>query len=211
MVGYSQINLQNILNRTFNEGSQKGEDKAKEIISSFSCPFNDDIEYFLHNKAIEFSKQGLAKTHLVFAPHQGKNVLVGYYTLCANKYFIISDKNIKSNMRSRLKKFAIHDVKLKQFSISAPLIAQLGKNFTNNYNTLITGDDLLQMACNKIDVLQQELGGKLTYLECENNQYLIQFYENNGFINMGERTMDKNESHSKENKALIQMIKYTKR
>lgn len=46
MIGYSQINLQDILNRTFDEGNQKGEEKAKEIPSSFSCPFNEDIEDF---------------------------------------------------------------------------------------------------------------------------------------------------------------------
>lgn len=168
------------------------------------------LRIFLHNKAIEFSKQGLAKTHLIFAPYKGKNVLVGYYTLCANKYFIISNKKLSSSLCRRLKKFAIYDDKLKQYSISAPLIAQLGKNFTNGYNELITGNDLLKMACDKIDILQQELGGKITYLECEDNQKLIQFYESNGFVNMGKRTDDSNSSQITSDNELIKMIKYRK-
>lgn len=31
-----------------------GEDKTKEILSSFSCPLNADVEKFLKHKAIEF-------------------------------------------------------------------------------------------------------------------------------------------------------------
>lgn len=36
------------------------------------------------------------------------------------------------------------------FVIVAPLIAQLGKNYANGYNKLITGDELLAMALEKL-------------------------------------------------------------
>lgn len=39
-----------------------GEDKTKSILADFSCPLNRDVENFLKFKAIEFSKQSIAKT-----------------------------------------------------------------------------------------------------------------------------------------------------
>ena len=44
-----------------------GEDQTQAILADYSCPINTDIEDFLHRNAILFAKQGLAKTHLVFA------------------------------------------------------------------------------------------------------------------------------------------------
>lgn len=210
MTGYTQINLQDILDSTFDEDRQSGEDKAREILSAFSCPLNAEIEDFLHNKAIEFSRQGIAKTHLVFASHQKSTVLVGFYALHANKFFTISDKGMSKNLRRRFSKFGIYDNNLKQFCISAPLIAQLGKNYTNGYNRLISGNDLLKLACDKINIFQKEFGGKITYLECEENSKLIQFYESNGFVNIGTRPKEDRESGLIKSDSLIQMIKYTK-
>ena len=52
MSGYLGINLSDIL-----LDSELGEEAAKKLLSSFSCPLNPDVEYFLHNTAIEFTKQ----------------------------------------------------------------------------------------------------------------------------------------------------------
>ena len=56
---FVQINLSDLLD-------QLGEDNVKEILSSFSCPLNSDVESFLKYKAVEFSKRGFSKTHIVF-------------------------------------------------------------------------------------------------------------------------------------------------
>lgn len=56
---YIQINLSDLL-------EQLGEDEVKEILSSFSCPINADVENFLKERAVEFSKRQFSKTHLVF-------------------------------------------------------------------------------------------------------------------------------------------------
>lgn len=208
--GYKQINLQDILNTEFEEEKKSGEAKAKEIISTFSCPLNPDIEDFLKNKSIEFSKQGIAKTHLVFSSFKEKPVLVGYYALASNKSFVVADKKLSSKFRKRLKKFALYDPALKQYSVSAPLIAQLSKNFTNGYNKLIPGNDLLKMACDKIEIYQNEIGGKILYLECEDIPALIDFYKSNGFVPFGEREREKSEENLIKSKKLIQLFKYRK-
>ena len=46
-----------------------GEGRTKEILSEFSCPLNKDVEFFLHCKAIEFARQGIAQTQLVATIH----------------------------------------------------------------------------------------------------------------------------------------------
>lgn len=56
---FVQMNLSEVI-------SELGEGDAKHILSSFSCPLNLDVENFLKTKAIEFSKRGFSKTHLVY-------------------------------------------------------------------------------------------------------------------------------------------------
>ncbi len=53
----------------------------------------NDVEYFLHQKAIEFEKAALATTHLLFSSYKDKSMLVGYFSL-ANKSLIMSKKII---------------------------------------------------------------------------------------------------------------------
>ena len=48
-MGYKIINLKDIYNSL-------GEGKTKEILKEYRCEINNDVEYFLKEKAIEFSK-----------------------------------------------------------------------------------------------------------------------------------------------------------
>lgn len=185
-----------------------GEEKAIAILSDFSCPVNSDIEYFLRSKAIEFEKQGLSATHLVFLSQRSQNILIGYYTL-TTKAFNITEAAISKNLSKRISKFATYDKELNSYFLPAPLLAQLGKNFNNEYNRLITGDELLKMAVDDVKLIQQMMGGKILYLECENKSKLLEFYENNGFVRFADRKLDRDESNI-DSKYLVQMLRYLK-
>ena len=200
MTGYFQTNLQDML-------TELGEQKTREIISNFTCLYNEDVDYFLKTKAIEFSKQSLSKTFLVFASYKDEPVLVGYYSL-ANKAIHISKKEISKTLQKRISKFAQYDNGAKRYITPSLLIAQLGKNYFNGYNKLITGDELLKMACDRIKTIQHLIGGKIAYLECEDKEKLINFYSDNGFVNFGKRALDKEESGKLQGRYLIQMLKY---
>jgi len=201
MKGYNLVNLFEMINIF-------GEDKAKELLSNFYCPLNLDVEKFITGgKAIEFSKQRIAATHLVFTSYKKSPVLVGYFTL-TNKFLKIDKKALSKNMQKRITKFAQYDPDFKKYELSAPLIAQMGKNFYNDYDKLISGDDLLQMACDKVENTQIELGGKVVYLECEDVQKLVEFYERHGFFKFGKRELDPDEEELFEGKYLLQMLKY---
>ncbi|MDR1185791.1 MAG: hypothetical protein LBK67_13510 [Coriobacteriales bacterium] len=77
----------------------------------------------------------------------------------------------------------------------------MGKNYDRNLNKLLDGDDLLKIACGKVAAIQRELGGTLTYIECENSPRLVEFYARNDF-----RIISSGELASQEN--LIQMIRW---
>ena len=200
MVGYKIINLSDMI-------SELEEDRVKSMLLKYSCPYNDDIEYFLHTKAIEFSKQGLTRTHLVYTSYKAEKVMIGYFSLC-NKYISVDKKALSKTLAKRISKFGLYDQRLKKQLISAPLIAQIGKNYTNGYNNLITGDELLKMACDYVREVQDVIGGKIVYLECEDIDKLKDFYSHNGFVEFGTRSLDKDETERLNGNYLVQMLKY---
>lgn len=200
MAGYKIINLLDIV-------SELGEDRGREILCEFSCPLNNDIENFLKDKAIVFAQQSIAQTHLVFSEYKNTLVLVGYFTL-ASKYIKIGKAALSKNLQKRISKFCQYDVEQKCYIASAPLIAQLGKNYANGYNKLISGDELLKMACDNIRDSQRIVGGKMAYLECEDVEKLKEFYSSNGFVQFGKRKLDRDETWDLKGEYLIQMLKY---
>ena len=199
MIGFKIINLKIMV-------EEIGEEPTKKLLSNFSCPLNQDVETFLRQKAIEFSKQGLSQTHLVFASYKNNPELVGYFCL-ANKYITVQRSSLSKTLRKRISKFSTLDKNIDAYCLSAPLIAQLGKNYAKELNLLITGKELLQMACQKVSAIQLDLGGKFAYLECEDKPKLIQFYTANGFFEFDKRPLDRDETNI-DGDYLVQMLKY---
>ena len=137
-----------------------------------------------------------------------KPVMVGYFTL-ANKTISVSTKKLSNTSKRRIGKFAVYYPQIRKYVLSAPLIAQIGKNYTNGYNKLISGDELLGIACDKVKAVQYDLGGRYVYLECEDKPVLLEFYNRNGFCDFDERPLDKEETEFS-GEYLIQMLKYLK-
>lgn len=200
MPGYTQVRLKEML-------EEYGEEKIKNLLSDFYCPLNTDVQEFIIHKAIEFDKQSIAATHLVFASYQSKPILVGYFSL-ANKNFHISLNNVSSSLKQRIRRFGEYIPELKLYCISAPLIGQIGKNYRNGCNKLITGAELLKMACDEISAVQLSIGGKFVYLECEDKPKLIDFYESYGFREFNKRKLDRDEIDTISGSYLVQMLRY---
>lgn len=199
MIGYAIFQLDDLI-------KQLGEDMVKDILSSFSCNLNRDVEKFLSEKAMLFSRQSLSKTHLVFTSKNDRRVLIGYFTL-AQKTINITRSALSRTLKDRLKKFCQFDPVIKEYILPTPLIGQIGKNYTDGNNELISGDELLTMALERIKIVQSIAGGKYAYLECEDNPYLLEFYGRNGFVNLGKRKLDWDESEFS-GTYLVQMLKY---
>lgn len=185
---YVQINLSDMV-------TQIGENETKCILSNFSCPRNKDVENFLKDKAIEFSKRNFSKTHLVFwvTDNGTERELVGYYTI-ASKWISVDRNSVTSKEARKLREHGIFEEKTNKYIVSAPLIGQLGKNFTDGNDTLISGSELLNLAIEKVRMVQREVGGRFVYLECEDNKKLLDFYQNNNFKVFGKRKLDGDET-----------------
>ena len=202
MTGFIQVNLSDIV-------EELGENRTKTILADFSCPLNSDVEYFLREKAIEFSKQGFSKTHLVFASYKGEKKLVGYYAL-ASKSIQVSKEVLSKTMQKRMARFGTYNAEIKQYILPTILIAQLGKNYTDGMDKLIAGSDLLNMACDEVRRVQKSIGGKFVYLECEDKNKLRNFYKKSGFNEFGNRLLDKEEVGVLYGEYLLQLIRYLK-
>lgn len=197
-MGYKIIKLKNIYNNL-------GETETKKILKEFKCELNKDVEYFLHEKAIEFSKQGIAETFIVMSQYKKRELIVGYFST-TNKAINIKKMNLSATKKKRILKFAKYDKEYKTYSVALPLIGQIGKNYNNEYNKLITGDMLLKLACDKIKIAQDVLGGRYVYLECEDKPKLKEFYESNGFVCFGKRNLEKDERDKNSGDYLLQML-----
>lgn len=183
-----------------------GEDTADSILSDFSCPINQDIENFLKHRATIFAKQRIAMTHLVFSLPDPRPMLLGYFTL-TNKSVAVDAKSLNSNLRSRISRHGSYDDTLEKYVVPMPLIAQFGKNFTNSCNDLITGEELMSLALEKIQNVESEIGGCLTYIECEDKPELVRFYQNSKFVEFARRSIDQDET-GLSGHCLIQMLKF---
>lgn len=195
MTGYQIVNLLDIL-------AADGDVQTERHLQNFYCPYNGDVEDFLHNKAVTFAKQGISSVWLVFASFQEKWRLVGYFAL-ANKIFYLKSRKISNTLRKRLQKFATPD-----FELAMPLIGQLGKNYRDGYDKLITGDELLRLACDKVAEGHRIFGGRAVFVECEDVPALVRFYERNQFHVVGRRAPTREEHETFKGKPLIQLLRY---
>lgn len=197
-MAYKVINIKDIY-------KSLGEENTKDIIKNFECELNPDVEYFIKEKAIEFSKQDIAETFLVLAPYKNEMVIAGYFAI-TNKGISIKKSNLSKSKRKKLLKYSRFDNESKSYHIALPLIGQLGKNYHNGYNQLISGDVLLKLACDKVKEAQDILGGRFVFLECEDISKLKDFYESNGFVCFGKRNLERDEMERNSGKYLLQML-----
>ena len=198
-MSYNIISLEDICNSI-------DKNKVKKIISDFECDLNKDVETFFKDKAIEFCRQGITKTFIITSSFQNRQVIVAYFSI-ATKTVEVKKSLLNSKTRKRLSRFAVNDSSNFIFEIPLPLIGQLGKNYKNGYNKLISGDVLLKIACNKIKEAQKIVGGRFVYLECEDKQKLKEFYESNGFVCFGKRNLDRDERKTNTGEYLLQMLR----
>lgn len=180
-------------------------DNVKEILNQFECSLNKDVEFFIKEKAIEFLKLGISKTFLVTTSYKEKQVIVGYFAL-TDKVTKIKENSLSKTLSRRIKRFSRNEDIKNYYIVSLPLIGQLGKNFANNYNELISGDVLLKLACDKVKEAQQILGGKFVFIECEDKPKLRDFYESNGFVCFDKRNLEKDERDKNSGEYLLQML-----
>ena len=96
------------------------------------------------------------------------------------------------------------DEKTDTYTMSAYLIAQLGKNYAGGRDKEISGKALIELAWMMIEKAQYMFGGMVTFLEAENEEKLLSFYRDNRFSQFDTRqtASDTDESHE-----LVQLLR----
>ena len=157
--------------------SQIGEDKVRNKLKGFRSK-DKDIENFLINKAIFFEKISISSTYLIF---NYEKELAGYFSI-ANRSLILQKEDldiISKTLKKRLTKSASEN-KSGDYVINSFLLGQVGKNFNLEKNNL-TGNEILKIAYELLLEIRQKIRVKFIWLECQNNEKILNFYQNFGF------------------------------
>ncbi len=130
--------------------------------------------------------------------------MVGYFTITI-KTILIDATSFSNTVKRKIARVGEQNEHNGNYTLSAYLIAQLGKKYTDNANKRITGNQLLTLALEKIKELQYMAGGMVAFLEAEENTKLMRFYESeNGFIRFNTRLT---KSDVEKNHLLVQLLK----
>ena len=183
--------------------SQLGEDELNSILSEFSCERNLDVEFFLKSQAIDFTKKNQSVTYLVFSTEDAQ--LLGYFTLTI-KPITVNAESFSNTARRKLSRVSTLDEKEHTYSLAAYLIAQLGKNYTEGANDRISGAELLGLAMNQIELLQYQAGGMVVFLEANDIDKLISFYQTNKFQPFDKRAVDRKDWEPHEFVQLLRLL-----
>ena len=178
-----------------------GEPMLNRVLSGFSCPKNPDVERFLKKSAVEFAKKNQSVTYLVFSVESKE--LLGYFTL-AIKPLTVRGETVSNTTKRKLLRISEQDEKSDTYTMSAYLIAQLGKNYAGGRNKKITGKELVELAWTVIEDVQYMLGGMVAFLEAENEEKLLSFYRDNRFSQFDTRQTTSSEDEPHE---LVQLLR----
>lgn len=172
---YIVLNIREFLN---DDDQRLGEEKLKQLLSEFSCPLNPDVECFLKEQAIIFTKKHQAVTYLVLSLEDA--ALLGYFSITI-KPLVVKSEPFSNKVKRKLARFSKVDEQDQTYNLAAYLIAQLGKNFSIKAEERISGKELLEAAIRQTQMLQYQAGGMVTFVEAENKDKLLSFYESYGF------------------------------
>ena len=175
------------------------EKTVKEILKKFkSIPDTvtgevNDVEYFLHSKAIQFEKMAISTTHLIFSEYKEEDVLVGYFSV-ANKPLTMSKRNYNNLSSSQKRKLCQGGRKTESggYELNSYLIGQIGKNYSKEAleTKSITGKMILSLAYDTLLQAKMIVNATYVWLDCTDNPKLLNFYKSFGFTEINNYTSE---------------------
>lgn len=136
------------------------------LLRQFTSRKNDNLQDFIHNKAIDFEKRDQTRTFLFI--ENGK----------IQAFFSLTLKSLDARNLSNTTKKKLSPANSKDYDfIPCFLIGQLGKDD----NATINGRDILNEAMFSLQIAHRLLGSKFVLVDAINHHKVIDFYERNGF------------------------------
>lgn len=160
------------------------EDRAAimQILSSFSCAKDHDIENFIRNRAIEFEELSKAKTYLIcdeaVLQDEGRLFVLGYVSLALKVLQIPDGLSIRGRKELDGYRGKHHGEPITD--IPCYLIGQLARNDGVTKERL-AGKELIEEAQRIIMAAVEAVGGRFMMVECHDDPKLLKFYTDNGF------------------------------
>ena len=153
---------------------EKGrEQEFLDLIKKFECQ-DKDVEKFLKEKALDFDKRNKSRTYLIIdGDNDDEIVILGYYTITMKN--LPFSETVSKSMVKRIDGYS-NNIN----SAESILIGQLGKDY--NHRNELSGVSLLNYAMNTVYSIHNLAGCRIVFLECLNNEKVVKFYQDNGFV-----------------------------
>jgi len=152
---------------------QRREQQFLNAVQNFVCQ-DKDVENFLKSKALDFDKRNKSRTYLLIdSNNNGEIIILGYYTITLKN--LPFGETVSKSMIKRIDGYS-NNIN----SAEAVLIGQLGKNY--NYRNELSGVTLLNYAIDTVYDIHELAAGRIVFLECLDNERVVKFYQDNGFI-----------------------------
>ena len=161
-----------------------GADKLATLLSGFSCPVNPEIERFVVQNAIDFARKKISISYFVL---NSLHEIVGFFALTHKPAFVDIGALGSKTLGKKLERYCGGYRVENRYLISAFLIAQFGKNQSPLSGEAISGNELMDCVFEALYDVQRRIGGGIIFLECENKEKLLAFYQNthNRFVQYG--------------------------
>ena len=144
-----------------------------KAVNKFSCQ-DKEVESFLKTKAFEFDRRNKSRTYLVVDTDECDAIIIlGYYTITM-KSLPFADGTSKSTIKK------IDGFRPDAVATESVLIGQLGKDY--NHRDKIDGSELIEYAMETVYIVHTAAGGRVVFLECADNEKVINFYKKNNFV-----------------------------
>ena len=166
--------------------TKEDKDLLEQILSSFFCEKDGDIENFLRHRAVQFEELSKSRTYLICDEEQLasdgfylENLTVYGYVALALKVLSVPE-DTSNRVRKELDGLSgkIHNEPIGDFPCY--LIGQLARNAAVHRNAL-SGKELLQFANDIIAASVEAVGGRYVMIECHDDTKLVNFYTDNDF------------------------------
>jgi hypothetical protein len=155
----------------------KSDFNLENLLYSFKCSKDNDIEKFVHNKALRFEKTGKSRTYLILDNTKAMRLLA-IFSLSIKSLTI--PETLSNSQRKKLDgKYTRCDEHKAGF-----LIGQLAKN--ENFQNEISGIYIMEEVMKVIFNAKKIIGGTFVYAECKDIAKVIKYYTDNGFIEFSE-------------------------
>lgn len=167
--------------------SMRGAEEVLEILSTFQCSYDADIENFLHNRAIDFEKIAKARTYLLCDAalfQEGTINILAYFALSLKVLILPEEMSIRARKEYDGFSGKIHGQPVRE--IPCYLIGQLARDSRID-SSVLSGSEIIDTAMSVIGPSFKGVGGRWVIIECHNTQPLIDFYEKNAFRFIMER------------------------